>query len=1093
MERSLVFEPGELEIIETFEFEEELQRPEELRFFTLEEQLTDYFQKVLPKKKHVLKAEKTKIKKEVDRLKDIYDELIVMTDVDYRVDTARKSVKTDWLKPIYGSFQYEKYSYAQKLVPLFGDSERRTPNAYPRIVGALPRPYRSEGSVGVLIKESTDLVNEEGGEAIHALGTYTHTRRIVKDDGRYEFLEVPVLNTADDVRRIGFFIGERPLEIANPLSDHPFLSSNKATSILTSEPLLDVFPTIDAIMAHAVPVTQDPYGVGQMHLKIYDVKLSEVRWKAWKERFPPADTVSTTATPVSIVFPDSSDPIAPSERVQKVYNSKWLKSIYPRKWLMGQEDAGRLVTKMLLSDAGSFGIIAPDLTNMRPEVQLPESTPGECLNTETFEEFLASGVYRPTADRKSGVCAPVTYTVQERKEMINKDKKAWSETTAENLQKEYVSLFRIFRRPKDETNEVEYEKYKAQDVSELRENVVVLLKDNTLLPPDQAYSIRLLIKELTPVNRKFEDSNGLFVICEHTLALLEGELESNRLKFYNEWAALEDGFRVCKFCGGQINNDNLVAQAEFDDNGRLVVSHDVLPTSSFNTETATSSFASSLTQLKNAFDLNNAGESVLYLLLSQLQVLPNEGQLIPVLSNIREGSVAARKLPPNVKNRFEGLLGIAGTVVLLQTHNPFLIPRRSFGSKVVKLSGFPRDTTDPQDAPALNLIINILKDTLEAFPSTFKEPVLTILRETAGKTRKVKEECVKFLQQAYTKFKPQFEAAKERATQFIETVQVNTLQLPVIVPKKVDFKPGDRRGEETSAECKVIKPMTVVVGKLPPSVMQTSPKLQKTKPSPLAEQVVPIEISLRYTFPAKKDIEKGFKLGFPKSVKLEAIRKFLEGDADGVAVLSLLSRLLDILAPLDFSKSKILKYRSLIDNMNSFENPALFRDAAKGLVYELLHEIESGQIEALKTAMARDLDLNMILLTKEKAEKEVETLRSLERETFKQRMKKLSDKDRETIKLMLDIGIAEYIITNEDRRMFAKELQVKQEFDETEQLDPLEVPEGGFTSRDYVDGDELKNENGNPIEPDRGDYGDVRDRPMDDYSRMYDYDDNGDI
>ena len=74
MERSLVFEPGELEIIETFEFEEELQRPEELRFFTLEEQLTDYFQKVLPKKKHVLKAEKTKIKKEVDRLKDIYDE-----------------------------------------------------------------------------------------------------------------------------------------------------------------------------------------------------------------------------------------------------------------------------------------------------------------------------------------------------------------------------------------------------------------------------------------------------------------------------------------------------------------------------------------------------------------------------------------------------------------------------------------------------------------------------------------------------------------------------------------------------------------------------------------------------------------------------------------------------------------------------------------------------------------------------------------------------------------------------------------------------------------------------------------------------------
>lgn len=1093
MERSLVFEPGELEIIETFEFEEELQRPEELRFFTLEEQLTDYFQKVLPKKKHVLKAEKVQIKKEVDRLKDIYDELIVLTDTDYRVDTERKTVKTDWLKPIYGSFQYEKYSYAQKLVPLFGDAARRTPNAYPLIVGALPRPYRSEGAVGVPIKESTDLVNEEGKEPIHALGTYTHTRRIVKDDGSAEFLMVPVLNTSDDVRRIGFFIGERPLEIANPLSDHPFLASNKASSLLTSEPLLDVFPTIDAIMAHAVPVTQDPYGTGQKYLKLYDVKLSQVRWKAWKERFPPADTVNSTATPAPIVFPDSSDPIAPSERVQKVYNSKWLKSIYPRKWLMGQEDGGLLVTKMLLSDAGNFGIIAPDLTNVRPDVHLPESTPDDCLKTDTFEDFLASGVYRPSTDRKSGVCAPTTYTVQERREMVNKNKKAWSETTAETLQKEHVAMFRLFRRPKDETHEVEYEKYKAQDVSELRENVVILLKDTTLLPPDQAYSIRLLIKELTPVDRKYEDANGIFVVCEHTLALLEGELETNRLKFYTEWAALEDGFRVCKFCGAQINSDNFVAQAEFDDDGRLVVSHDVLPTSSFTTETPTSSFASSLTQLKNAFDLNNAGESVLYLLLSQLQVLPNEGQLVPVLSNIREGSVAARKLPSHVKNRFEGLLGIAGTVVLLQTHNPFLVPRRSFGSKVVKLSGFPRDTTDPQDAPALNLLINILKDTLEAFPSTFKEPVLTILRETAGKTRKVKEECVKFLQQAYTKFKPQFEAAKERALQFVETVQVNTLQLPAIVPKKVDFTPGERRGEEMHAKCTVTKPTTVIVGKLPPSVVQTSPKLNKTKPSPLAEQVVPIEITIRYIFPAKKDIEKTIKLGFPKTLKLEIIRKFLDSNTDGVALLSLLSRLLDILAPLEFSKVKIIHYRALIDNMNSAENPSLFRDAAKGLVYELLHDVQDGQAEAIKTAMARDLDLNMILLTKEKAEKEVDTLRSLERETFKQRMKKLSDKDRETIKLMLDIGIAEYIITNEDRRMFAKELQVKQEFEETEQLNPLDVPEGGFTTRDYVDGDELHNENGNPIEPDRGDYGDVRDRPADDYSRVYDYDDNGDI
>jgi len=57
MEKDLVFEPSEFEIIETQEFEEELQRPEELRFFTLQEQLDDYYDKVLPEKKHIARAE----------------------------------------------------------------------------------------------------------------------------------------------------------------------------------------------------------------------------------------------------------------------------------------------------------------------------------------------------------------------------------------------------------------------------------------------------------------------------------------------------------------------------------------------------------------------------------------------------------------------------------------------------------------------------------------------------------------------------------------------------------------------------------------------------------------------------------------------------------------------------------------------------------------------------------------------------------------------------------------------------------------------------------------------------------------------------
>jgi hypothetical protein len=1085
MERSLQYEPSEFEIIETIEYEEELQRPEELRFFTLEEQLTDYFQKVLPKKKHVLKAEKVKIKTEVDRIKKIYDDIIVLTDTDYRVDTDRKDVNVPWLKPIYGSFEYDSYSYAEKILPLFSDTAKRTPNAYPLIVTALPKPYRSEGAVGVPVVKTTELVDDEGLNEIKALETYSRTKRIFRDDGTTDVIMVPILNTSDDIRRIGFFIDKRPLDIANPLMDHPFLSSNKPSKVLTSEPLLDVFPTIEAIVSHAVPVTKDPYGIGKDYLSLYDVKLSQVRWNSWKSQFPPVETISSPPPPISVTFPGTDDPIAPSDRVQRVYNSKWMKAVYPRLWLMSQEDAGRLVMKMLLSEAGEFGVIAPDLINDRPEVQLPASTPAECLETESFEKFLASGIYRPP-----GICAPSTYVVRERQEVINKGKKAWTETTQTNIQREYVALFKYFQPVKDKFTEHEYEKVAAADVSELRENVLVILKDDTLFPPDKSYNIRLLTKEITPLNRQYLDANGIFVICEHTLSLLDGDLETDRFKFYNEWTTTDDGFRTCKYCSEQINNDIFVAQGEYDDDGRLIVSHDILTSASGESQPST--FASSLSQLKNAFDLNNAGESVLYLLLAQLQVLPNESQLIPILSNIRKGSVTAKKLPPPLKNRFEGQLGIAGTVVLLQIHNPFLLPRRSFGSKIVKLSGFPRDTDDSSDAPVLNLLINILKDTLEAFPTTFKEPVATILREVSRNTKKVKDECVKFILQAYNEFKVQFESAKERAQVIVETVQANTITLPAIVPKKIDFKPGDSQGLETFAECTVSKPGTVIVGKLNPTLTQTFPSLQKTKPKDSAIYIDHIEVKTSYLFPADKDIERAVKAGFPKNLKLELIRKFVDSDTDGVALLSLLGRLVDILAP--SAKGKLHKYRKIIGEFNSFENPSLFRDAVKGLIYNLFHDIndDDGMIEIVKTAMTRDLTMNMILLTKEKAEKEVETLRAIERETLKRKLKGLTDNARETIKLMLDIGIAEYLITNEDRRMFAKELQMKEKIND-EDIVETDVPEEGFTDRDYVDGEPQMNENNQPMEPDRGDYGDVRNRPEDDYSRVYDFEDVGNI
>ena len=1073
----VVFESSDLEIIESFDFEEEVQRPEELRFFTLEEQLTDYFQKVLPKRNRVTKAEHYKIKNEVDRIRKIYEELVVLTDTDYRIDTERREIDVPWLMSIYGGFDFEKYLYTERILPLYEPTARRTPNAYPVLLAALPRPYRSEGTDGVPVTKRTDLVNEEGLESIRALGNYVKTKRVLRDDGSVEVHDVPVSNTGDDIRRVGFFIGER-LSIPHPLIDHPFLSSGSANKIITSEPLKEVFPTIEAIMSHAIPVTTDPYVEGYKYLKVYDIRLSEIPWKSWKERFPPADNIQSQPPVLSIVFP-VSDEVAPSDKLEKVYASKWPKALYPRMWLMGQEDAGTLVTKMLLSDAGDFGLIAPDMMNERPKIQLPESTPAECLQTGTFEEFLASGVYRPP-----GVCAPTAFITQERQEFINKGKKVWTETARANIQKDYIALLKFYQMPKETVKGSEYDKFKMQATSEMRENIIIILKDTTLLPPDKSYNIRLLTKEITPINNVFLDKDGILLVCGHTLAQLDGEMD-DRFDFYNKWATLYEGSRVCKSCGEEINTDNYIAQEDYDDDGHLVVSHDVLADNQSNHPT----FASSLVQLKNVFDLNNAGEAVLYLLLNRLQVLPNESQLIPILGYIRKGSLTAKRLPGTERNRFEGLLGIAGMTTILQIHNPFLIPRRSFGNKVVRLSGFPRDTLDEKDTPILNLILNDLKDIMESFPTSFKEPLATILREVARNRKKVREDCIKFIKNAYIQFKAQFDSAKERALTVSETVDINRITLPLIIPKKAEFSPGERQGDETFAECSGIKPRSTLTAKMLPSLSQKFPELWKTKPTSGAVYIQPEEVTVKYTFPDKKEIEKGVKIGFSKTLKLELIRKFVDSDTDGIALLSLLSRLLDILAPLKFLPKKIMEIRKFIESVNPFENKSLFRDAVKGRIYELVDLIKSegNFIEAVKTAMNRDLDMNMILLTKEDSEKQVEILRARERETLKERLRQLTDTEREVTKMLLDIGIAQYIVTNEDRRLFAKELGVSETIGDDD-VNADDVPEGGHTNRDYFEEDVQLNENGQPIEPDRGEYGDTRDRPADDYSRATDYD-----
>ena len=1107
------FDPAsEFLIMETLDYEEEVSRPESLRFFTLDEQLIDYFDKVLPKKAKISKFEYTKISKEVSRLKELYNDTIIMTDDDYIVDFSRKEVNVSWVKPIYSGFSLTPFLFKQNWNPLYDTKLRSTANYYTRMLSALPKPYTSTGE-GVPFHKNGILVNEDGEKPIHVLGEYQRTRGVIHDDGSFSVVKVPVSNTSDDLKTRGFFIEQRKEEIPNPLADHPFLASNAPSKLLTDEPLEKVFPTIEAILNHAVPQTELPYTEGNQYLKLYDVKMSSIPWNLWKERFPPAPTISETPKILSVKFPKNDEVIEPSKKLQEAYKIKWTNGIEPRHWLSKQEDCGDFVVKMLLSNVSKSGLLPPALMNEKPQIHLPSSTPEECLKTDSFDEFLNSGVYRSppweeiskAVDKHkplpTGFCVPTSRIVDEISESIIAGKLAWRETTDDEILKEHQKLLKLLQHVSTKQLHIKYEKYSGSPVSDLRKMIIAVIHDSERLEEDKADAIEKLLRGKELKDRVYFE-NESFLICGHTLEIMKGEMEKDSESFLLDWTTTEEGFRTCKFCSERINNSVFGVQDDFDENGNPIISHESLQSgSTFHGDSHIASFTSSLTQLKQVFNLNNAGESILYMLLSLFQILPSESQLIPILEHVRGTTTALSKtkLSDEKKHLTEGLIGLGATVILLQTHNPFLIPRRSFGSKIMKLTGYPRDSEDTKDSPVIDTIISVLKTTFSDIPGSFKGPISKVLRKIISKPKEVRKDVIDTIKNIFVKkFNGQLVSSKERYVSPIETEQVQQISLPLIETTKQDYKPNERVGlEEKMGECNINIPKAYLVYSLPPNVSQEPVILSNTKQSDNSIDIQKPTIKIPSIELESSKITKLIQLGFPKNSKLDKIQNFIKSVDDPVALLTLLNRILDILSIQKFPLEKLVEYRYEATYLEG----KLMRDSARGLLYSLFQDITKDKnnialISEINEASKKDLTLKMILITKEEATQQESELRTREREVFKQRMRQLDDSQREVTKMMLDIGIAPYVITNEDREIFKREYGIQdpeEAYNNIMNEQDGDRPEEGYNAtRESEEGEPIL-VNGHELETDNGDYGDRRERPYDggDYNTVGLNDDEG--
>jgi hypothetical protein len=1110
MEDILEFDPDEFQVLDTFEFEEEIQRPENLRLFTLEDQLLDYFSVRMPKGK-TTRFQMNELANEVDRVKDAYLSSVEVSETLYDVKKHLRTTMPSWVHPMVDDFELKKFDYEADWLPLNTGEQRTLPQYISRLVRALPKPYNTPQSENPPIE--TNIVGREsdGKKEVRALSTYQKTKTVLHEDGSQDIVSEDISNTQDNIRISGYALDERPLVLPNPQDGHPFLESTRPSTYKTTETFGEVYPSVQAIFTHAIPTTTDPYNEGMKYLKLYDIKLSQIPWSSWKSRFPPVEQVDTPPPSKSVSFPGNDSYDKPSDKLQTLYVRKWFPGVHPRYWMMQQEDAGLTVLKMLLSLTGNSGNVPVEVLGETLERKFNETTPEQCIRTDTFHNFLESGISRIKKLNDSGQtvyeCVPVSIVREERREWASKGRMMWKESLEADIMRKHQVLLKRFQGEGLGQKAVKYTVHKARENSEIRRDILTLIKDPRRTETDKAEAIETILKDVIPADNLYLDVEGGMLVCGHTLSVLKGNLAEDDREFYREWTAIEDGKRVCRYCGEQVGSVFII-QDEFDNDGRLLVSQAALKQDGFHGESQVDVFTNSLKELRKVFDLDNPGESVLYLILSLLQILPTDTQLLPVLQYIRnlskvlKAAAKAKKFTIETENRIYGTIGLAASVVLIQTHQPFLVPTRWFGSRPLVLSGYPRDTNDKDTKGILDTLIFILKNTFESFPSTFRGSIVPFFRSLLTKPKELRNETNNYIKRALDiDFKAQFVLAKERYESSPHAVMDRDSALPLMFLKKTEFKPSESLIQEPIRPmCLTVKPLTVLEPKVGPNVAQLPlPLWSNIRPSEHSTPVtIPEDVRLYLKTFTEAEIRKNITLKFPK-LKLKSLEEFLDKEKDGIAIISLLQRLLDVMSGQEtFPQKEIETYRTICVLLQTQINGSLLRDTAKGLTYKFLHAIakhpNASAFETnLTTILKNDIVIRMIFVKPEDAEIEQNILRARERETLKERLRGMSDSEREITKKLLDIGIAAYIITNADRELFKQEYNIREEPDvfATGIVDENRPEEGYNDNRDFEDDTEPIGQNGHAMNVDNGDYGDMAQRDYNDYTGERQYGEDG--
>lgn len=1041
----LNFKEDEFVVLEdAIEFDEQVQREERVRFYTKDEQEKDAFEKLMPKGK-TTQSQREAVRNEILYYSDLYARYIQPTDNDYVLREPVPPSRVSWVSPVYSEAM--ESIEVEDGTKLDLEINRTALRYYPRMLQSLPRPYekfKTSDQQVLAVDVPTQFVNKEGEKPIRALPESTIVSTQRNEDKTITILTKKLAGTGDEIPFTGFFVHDRKVNIPNPLPEHPFFANAEPHYIPTDASFQDTFPTIDAIFTHGIPVTPYPYTEATPYLRIYDVRLSEVPWSLWKLRFPPAplETDLRERTEIPVPAPEG---YSVSTNIQEFYGSAQPSGVAARKWMMDRVDGGRLAIQLLLSKASQFGSVESVPGIDLPLPSYPKTTISECkLSDLSFQDFSTKGILRRSwkLGKKDGkdidiidlTCVPMEFVQQERARVGYANRMPWKEDTESRIKEKYIRLLKryVAFAPRQET-ETKLPRTPVKEQSRLRTEVLSVINDPNRDRGDKYRDVKTLLDTALYGNSTYTDAEGLFVLCGHSLEALTKLIDK---AYYDTWGVKESGFYVCKVCGQYIDNVELNTEDDFDDAG-LVIRHAESLTAQGEGTSLRSTY---LEKVRPLFTLDDPGQSVLLLLLGLLQVEPSIEILTTILNSLSEASKGISTAKETGKF-LRSILGLVATALLLQIHVPYLVPRRSFGPRPLKLSGFPRDTKSTEGETIFDSLLLAIRKTFELFPTSVSDTYKMFVSEVLKDSKRVRTISIDSLEKFFLSKQPELRKALDEARSSAPVPLETPSTLPEVRPP-----PKDMTSVKGYTPCKTSS--VVFQGKRLPKIRQEEVPLRNG-----------IHASMFHT-----DVRKPVSIRVEPVVVLKDEIRALKSRKDAIKGTALEGKIGDSVQTNLAIASRLADMYRLpqpIRSANPDQSAAELRDYARGLVNSLVMAILAIPKYArdFNERVKGDITLMSLVSKLDAEKKEVRRVSANERLEYVKRNALLTDIERDINTQLVKIGLGPVLITLEERDLLAKRQEEEDEMPDLErdvglpQHDGLDegVPAPNADGGDYGD------------------------------------------